>query len=64
MRCMAGSRCRVSYTDPEGIVHAVAVDAPLQNKICTSKLGRLWGGLLRQPSDQLASPRPRSDLHR
>lgn len=24
---MAGSRCRVSYTDPEGIIHAIDVDA-------------------------------------
>jgi hypothetical protein len=24
---MAGTRCRVSYTDPEGIIHAVEVDA-------------------------------------
>ena len=27
MRCMAGSRCRVSFTDSEGVLHGVDVDA-------------------------------------
>lgn len=27
MRCMAGSRCRVSFTDSDGVLHGVDVDA-------------------------------------
>jgi hypothetical protein len=27
MRCMAGSRCRVSFADSEGVLHGIDVDA-------------------------------------